>query len=60
MVTWEELPESQKKALQKPRHLLTKEEKKLRKQLFWSGGWVDAYGHRHQAQERRGKKREKK
>jgi len=55
MVTWEELTEEQKRSLQKPRRLLTKKEKKLRKELFWSGGWVDAFGHKHCIQTRKGK-----
>ena len=56
MVTWEELTEEQKRSLQKPRRLLTKKEKKLRKELFWGGGWVDAFGHKHQIQAKKTKK----
>ena len=44
---FEELPSQLQKRLQLPKEKLTKEEKKLRKQLFHTTGWIDAYGHRH-------------
>lgn len=46
-MSWDDLTAEQQKRLQLPRKKLTKEERKLRAELFHGEGWIDAYGYKH-------------
>ena len=50
MVEWNDLSEREKKRLQLPRAKLSKQERALRKKLFYAGGWFDAGGNLQQFQ----------
>jgi len=53
---WEELSKEQQKRLQQPRNKLSKRERRLRKELFFGEGWIDASGHKHQFKPRKEEK----
>jgi len=53
---WDELLPYQRRRLQLPRQKLNKEERALRKWLFWNDKWVDFGGHEQKFQAPREKK----
>jgi len=57
---WDELFPCQRRRLQLPRQKLNKEERALRKWLFWNDKWVDSWGHEQKFQAPREKKEVKK